>query len=94
MTAFKKHRGSILFAACFSMTAFSVVGVSAQLINVGIPFRSAGDSYYERNGVAFGLNFRGNGRIVGLNPAGQITPNIAITQGSFGGGIGLRYYFR
>lgn len=75
------------FAACMSVMALDLQTVAAQMINVQTPFRTARDTYYERNGVNFGLNFGGNGRIVGLNPAGQLMPNIRLTQGSAGQAI-------
>lgn len=65
--------------------------LNAQMINVGTPFNSVNNSFYERNGVNFGFTIpggRGNGsRIVGLNPQGMITPNINFTQNGFGSAV-------
>lgn len=65
--------------------------LSGQMINVGTPFNSVSDSFYERNGVNFGFSIpggRGNGsRIVGLNPQGMITPNINFNQNGFGSAV-------
>jgi hypothetical protein len=65
--------------------------LEAQLINVGTPFNTVGDTYFERMGVNFGFSIpggRGNGsRIVGLNPLGQPTPNINFTQNGFGSAV-------
>ncbi len=63
----------------------------AQMINVGTPFNTVTDSYYERNGVNFGFSIPGGqgsgSRIVGLNPLGMVTPNINFSQNGFGSAI-------
>ncbi len=56
----------------------------AQLINVQSPLHNLGDSSFNRTGVSFGLSFGGGNRIRGFNAAGQITPNVMISQGSAG----------
>lgn len=80
---------SLLFALVVTLTMCSES--PAQMINVGTPFNSVSDSYFERNGVNFGFSLpggRGNGsRVVGLNPLGMITPNINFTQNGFGSAV-------
>lgn len=73
-----------LIAASMLVIAPGAETASAQMINVATPFRTTGDTYYERNGMNFGMSFPGNGRIRGLNAAGQLLPNIQITQGGAG----------
>lgn len=67
------------------MGVFSSQPLQGQQIRVAQPFQTAGDSYYERFGVNFGMNFGGGGRIRGLSPAGQILPRVQLTQGSAAG---------
>ncbi|HAN96238.1 MAG TPA: hypothetical protein DCQ98_01810 [Planctomycetaceae bacterium] len=71
-----------------SATLFPSVA-SAQYVQVGSPFRTFTDSYYERIGVNFGFDLPGGGGIVGLNPDGSFTPDgrIRFSQGSFGSAV-------
>lgn len=79
----------VLVVFLLSMTGTQVV--SSQMINVGTPFNTVTDGFYERNAVNFGFSIpggQGNGsRIVGLNPLGMVTPNINFTQNGFGSAI-------
>ena len=74
---------SLAAFACFAMMASSSGVLLGQMINVQTPFQSNRDSFYERQGIGFGLSFPGNSKIRGLSPAGQILPNVQLTQGSF-----------
>lgn len=83
--------GCVLSLACFFLCGVNATPLAAQMINVGTPFNTVGDSYYERMGVNFGFSIpggRGNGsRIVGLNPLGGVTPNINFGQNGFGSAV-------
>ncbi len=61
--------------------------LEAQLIRVSQPLTSTSDSFFNRTGIQFGMSFAGNSRIRGYNAAGQITPNIDISQNSIGSTI-------
>lgn len=82
-------KNCVLAFGCISVV--TLVGIlspqplQGQQILVAQPFQTAGDSYYERFGVNFGMNFGGGGRIRGLSPAGQILPRVQFTQGSAAG---------
>lgn len=73
--------------ACVVMMASSTDALLGQMINVQTPFQSNRDSFYERQGIGFGLSLPGSSNIRGLSPAGQILPNVQLTQGSFGQAI-------
>ncbi|MEM7457327.1 MAG: hypothetical protein AAF456_23530 [Planctomycetota bacterium] len=82
---------SLIVAAVMipAISGLSAQPVIAQGIVVSTPFTGISDSYYERMGVNFGFSFPAaantNGsRIVGFGPGG-IQPNVAFSQGSFGG---------
>ena len=79
----------VLFAALF--LSLWTDRSPAQQVQIGTPFNTVTDEYYERIGVGFGFtlpaspNFRRNGGrgIVGLLPNGQIDPRgITFSQGS------------
>ncbi len=77
------------FSCCSLFAGIAVLAtfhspLSAQLIQTSTPFQTVNDSFFQRNGFNLGLNFAGNGRIQGLNQAGQLLPRISINQGSFG----------
>ena len=61
-----------------------------QQINVGTPFSTVSDSFFESFGVNFGFSIPGGhgpgSRVVGYNGLG-VTPNINFSQGSFGSTI-------
>lgn len=54
-----------------------------QGIGITTPFTSAGDSYFESTGISWGFGIPAHGRVAGLNPNGQLTPQIGF---SWGGG--------
>ncbi len=74
-------------AACLSVMALAEVSLQAQQIKVGTPLQRSRDSYFERQGVDFGFFMRGNSRIRGLSPTGQILPNIVVSQNSAGSAV-------
>lgn len=77
----------LLVSASFALMASSNNASFGQMINVQTPLQSNRDSYYERQGIGFGLSLPGSSKIRGLSPAGQILPNVQLTQGSFGQAI-------
>jgi hypothetical protein len=61
----------IRLALLFSL--FSALPLYSQQITVGTPFNSLNEGYYERYGVAWGLNWRGGFARFGM-PSGAIPP--------------------
>ena len=88
MTAINLRQLSIRWiVAGIGVMAFPALSLNAQMINVQAPFQANRDSYFERQGAGFGFSIPGGNRIRGLNPAGQVLPNVQLTQGSFGQAI-------
>ncbi|MDG2014287.1 MAG: hypothetical protein P8J33_12335 [Pirellulaceae bacterium] len=88
MTAVNLRTLSIRWmVAGIGLMALPAISLNAQMINVQTPFQSNQDSFYERQGIGFGFSVPGGNRIRGLSPAGQVLPNVQLTQGSFGSTI-------
>ncbi len=84
----------VLLVVAISIFWFRPASGFSQQIQVGTPFTTHNDSFYENFGVNFGFRlpgggngFEGGSRIVGLLPNGQFAPNITFSQGSAGGAI-------
>jgi hypothetical protein len=71
------------------VTGVAASPAGAQQIQVSTPFHSVSDSFFERFGVGFGFSIPGGGKVVGLNPLGQPTPDgsIVFSQGGFGSAV-------
>lgn len=80
---------SAIVAACIFAASFAG-NAWGQYSQITTPFHNLNDSFFERIGVGFGFTINtppGSG-VVGLNPAGQITPNgINFNQGGFNSAI-------
>jgi hypothetical protein len=85
------------FAGIAGWAIFGLAGVAnstlAQMIQVDTPFNSVSDSFFERQGIAFGFQLAGGqgpgSRVVGLLPNGQLNPTGALvfSQGSVGSAV-------
>ena len=75
----------------FAIVALATPAWSQQQVTITAPNHNIQDGFFERNGVGFGFNLRGNNvngpgtRVVGLLPNGQVAPggDLQFRQGGF-----------
>jgi hypothetical protein len=71
--------------AVFGGCLLGNLSLMGQGISVTTPFTSASDSFFGSTGVSWGFSFPAQGGVAGLNPNGQLTPQIGFSWG--GGGV-------
>ena len=92
----RARQAAAVVLICGAM-GLAAAGASAQQATVGAPYRSVGDSYFERTGTNWGFNLGGvNARFgggLGVPPFGRFDPSAGLSGGlNFRGPAGIGFF--